>query len=410
LISGRAFQPPRLGPGAIYLAALDRLFRSNADMVRVVEIEPQTLWTKGTAPGAEPHGNPFELQALTTLPQHTLTHGIGYPIGGTICDQERHVDEFRQWTEQLGSPWTSEHLSILHVAGADGPQPCGFLMPPAQTDAQVALAAENIRQRRAVIGRPIAFETGVNYFAPRPGEIHDGDFFAEVAESADCGILLDLNNLWVNAKNGRATIEDVLARLPLQRVWEVHLAGAEFAHGHWLDAHVGEIDPELAAIAADVVAALPSLGAIIFEIAADRVGQLGASGFLHAMETLHRLWDRTRSVPAATATNPTFISGVAVAEPAPETWERLIADRMLPSSHRPFMRGDQLTKSDDDSFELYAKLAKEFRFGAIADLLRNSMRLLLIALGETAVRELLEDYTAIAPPSAFPSDEALNFR
>jgi hypothetical protein len=138
--------------------------------------------------------------------------------------------------------------------------------------------------------------------------------------------------------------------------------------------------------------------------------RLGASGFLHAMETLHRLWDRTRSVPAATATNTTFISGVAVAEPAPETWERLIADRMLPSSHRPFMRGDQLTQSDDDSFELYAKLAKEFRFGAIADLLRNSMRLLLIALGETAVRELLEDYTAIAPPSAFPSDEALNFR
>ena len=48
-----AFQPPRLGPGAIYLRSLDGLFRSNSDLIKVAEIEPQTLWTKGTAaPGS----------------------------------------------------------------------------------------------------------------------------------------------------------------------------------------------------------------------------------------------------------------------------------------------------------------------------------------------------------------------
>jgi uncharacterized protein (UPF0276 family) len=99
-------------------------------LVRVVEIEPQTLWTKGTAPNAMPRGSAAELRELTTLPQHILTHGIGYPIGGTICDQEQHIDEFRHWTQQLHAPWTSEHLSILHVATEHGPQPCGFLMPP----------------------------------------------------------------------------------------------------------------------------------------------------------------------------------------------------------------------------------------------------------------------------------------
>ena len=155
--------------------------------------------------------------------------------------------------------------------GRTGPRSCGFLMPPLQTQAQAELAADNIRRRRAATGLPFAFETGVNYFAPRHGEMPDGEFFATVADAADCGILLDLNNLWVNQKNGRAPIEEVLAALPLERVWEVHLAGAEFAHGFWLDAHCGAIDPDLAAIAAEVAPDLPNLGAIIFEVAPDRL-------------------------------------------------------------------------------------------------------------------------------------------
>src|SRR5262252_10072239 len=106
------FQPPRLGPGAIYLRSLDELFRSNADLIKVVEVEPQTLWTKGTAPDSVPRCSPLELHGLSTLPQRLLTHGVGYPIGGRICDQERHVPEFRRWMELLASPWTSEHLSV----------------------------------------------------------------------------------------------------------------------------------------------------------------------------------------------------------------------------------------------------------------------------------------------------------
>lgn len=388
------------------------MFRSHADLIRVAEVEPQTLWTKGTAPGDLPRSSLGELRGLATLPQRKLTHGVGFPIGGTFCDQDRHVDEFRRWTEQLASPWTSEHLSILDVPGACGWQSCGYLMPPLQTDQQVALAAANIARRAAALARPFAFETGVNYFAPRPNEMTDGDFFAAIAEEADSGILLDLNNLWVNAKNGRSEIDDVLAKLPLARVWEVHLAGVEFAQGYWLDAHSGAIDPELAVIAADVVADLPNLGAIVFEIAPDRVSDFGAKAFLRQMESLHRLWDTARPAAAAstavTARVPTERPGGLT----PQAWERLIAVRMLPAGHRPVAarEASQLSASDERSFELYARLAASFRHGAIADLLANSIRLLLIAMGEGELRDLLDGYTAITPPAVFPTDEALGFR
>src|SRR5271169_3071709 len=104
------FRPQRLGPGAVYLRGLDPIFRANGDLIRVAEVEPQTLWTKGTSPLAEPRDSPAELEGLTRLTQRTLTHGVGYPLGGTICDHERHVPLFRRWIEALASPWTSEHL------------------------------------------------------------------------------------------------------------------------------------------------------------------------------------------------------------------------------------------------------------------------------------------------------------
>jgi uncharacterized protein (UPF0276 family) len=407
-----AVQPPRLGPGAIYLRSLDDLFRSNGDLIKVAEIEPQTLWTKGTAPGALPRSSPRELRWLAELPQRFLTHGVGYPVGGVICDQEEHVGEFRAWTEGLACQWTSEHLSILTVRGARGGQPCGFLMPPLQTDLQVELAAKNIKQRVAAIGRPFAFETGVNYFHPRDCEMPDGEFFASVAEAADCGILLDLTNLWVNEKNGRAALADVLAELPLERVWEVHLAGIEFSHGYWLDAHSCGIDRELARIAAEVVANLPNLGAIIYEVAPDRVLRFGAKAFLDEMELLHQLWANVPPAATAPATKAARIPSARLVTATPDEWERLISDRMLPARERQpsFDPGMEASPADERSFSLYVRLAATFRSGAIAELLENTTRLLLLALGEDALRELLARYTSVTPPATFPTDEALNFR
>jgi uncharacterized protein (UPF0276 family) len=170
------------------------------------------------------------------LPQRTLTHGIGFPLGGTVCDQEFHIEEFCRWTDGLSSPWTSEHLSLLDVRGAEGVRSCGFLMPPLQTDAQVELCVENINRRSAVVGKPLAFETGVNYFRRQTFEMKDGDFFASVADEADCGILLDLTNLWVTTKTVARTSKTCWRDRRSNACGSLHLAGIEFAHGYWPDA------------------------------------------------------------------------------------------------------------------------------------------------------------------------------
>jgi hypothetical protein len=241
----------------------------------------------------------------------------------------------------------------------------------------------------------------------------DGEFFRTIAEAADCGILLDLTNLWANHKNGRADIHDVLAYLPLERVWEVHLAGLEFAHGYWLDAHSNAVDDELVEIASDVVADLPNLGAIIFEIAPDRVDRFGARNWLTEMEKVQRLWDKSRSAVRCESnrreTRPRAFAGPT---PSPEDWERTLAQRMLQSQGQsPANAGSlQLRSSDERSFSLYRELIASFRRGAVAELMANTTRLLLLAVGETALRHLMDRYIAAASPEVFPTDEALSFR
>src|SRR3546814_3270109 len=91
----------------------------------------------------------------------------------------------------------------------------------------------------------------------------DGEFIAEIAERADCGILLDMHNLWCNQLNGRQPVDDVLATLPLERVWEIHLAGGDAVAGYWLDAHSGLVPDPLMELCRTWFPRLPNLKAVI---------------------------------------------------------------------------------------------------------------------------------------------------
>lgn len=383
------------------------MFRDHADLVRVAEIEPQTTWIRATAPGALPRGNPLRLEALAGLPQAKLLHGVGNPVGGLEAERAYPAAEFRAWSRRLDAPWTSEHLAVLDVTDAAGERrSCGFLMPPLQTEAQVAQAAANIRARAASIGLPFAVETGVNYFAPRAGEMADGAFLAAVAEEADCGLLLDIANLWVNEANGRDRVADVLRHLPRERIWEVHLSRPERAHGAWLDAHAGVVPDDIMALAAEIVPELPNLGAIILEIAPDRAEALGEAAVLRGMERLHHLWHRagTGAVPVSHVAQ----RGPDVL-PGPAAWEAHIAAGLLPAPFRPGAPDFPATPDDTRAFSLYRTLVGAFRDGAISDLLEHSIRLLLLTIGDAALRALLDAYAAKTPPALFPTDEALAF-
>ncbi|QGG95429.1 DUF692 domain-containing protein [Actinomarinicola tropica] len=290
---------PERGVGVIHAPGLEPLLEAGGDLIDVVEIEPQTFWFGGATVGdlAAPARRMIEAAGLDERP--ALVHGVGAPIGGTIPPTDADVANLAAVTDLLDSAWVSEHLSFNHVHLDGSVAATGLMLPPVQTDESALLAATSIASVRGGLGRPFAFETGVNYLAPRPDEVPDGVWWRTIAEAADCGILLDLHNVWCNARNGRQALDELFDDLPLDRVWEIHLAGGEQVDGIWLDAHSGLVDPELLAIAADVVAHLPSLRAITFEIVPEYLlaRDVAAGDIRSMLEQLHLLWDARRTAP-----------------------------------------------------------------------------------------------------------------
>jgi uncharacterized protein (UPF0276 family) len=188
-----------LGVGLVYQTELDALFREGNPDLSVLELEPETFWEELYPAGPEKTQvylpNEVAMARIAALPQHKLVHSVGFPVGGSVNEGGDYLAPLVVTVSSLNAPWVSEHLSFNAVQTPGTIESVGFLLPPRQTRAGAQLAVSNIRRLTAQLPVPFAFETGVNYLQPRSDEMRDGEFFSEIAEQADCGILLDLHNL-----------------------------------------------------------------------------------------------------------------------------------------------------------------------------------------------------------------------
>jgi uncharacterized protein (UPF0276 family) len=399
-----------LGVGLVYWEPLAPVFEPDAGLVQVLEVEPQTLWEKcGTPEGLEYRVNDALLNKIARLPQAKLAHGVAHPLGGTTPDPLDHVAAWKHTLDVLNPVWVSEHLSFNRCLTDEGVEEAGFLLPPRQTAAGVERAAYNIARMREVLGYPLAFETGVNYFQPRSDELPDGEYFGRIAHRAQCGILLDLHNLWVNEQNGRQTARDALKRIPLEQVWEVHLAGGMKLGTYWLDAHSGGVPEPVMELAAEVLPQLPNVGALIFEILPEHLPNLGIDGVCRQLEALHALWKlrSPRKASMVPAGNPSPLS-VTFEAPSPSDmgkWECTIVDLLR---GRP-LSGPFADLENDPGSAVLRQLVGEFRRAAIVRTLRYSLTALLVSHDAHDIHELIETYCREYPADMYAALEGHRF-
>ena len=202
---------------------------------------------------------------------------------------------FIKMVKELASPWASEHLSFNKSRNEYGTFNTGFLLPPLQTHEGVRYSINSIEQISQFLPVPFAVETGVNYLRRRSDELSDGEFVTKVVEGANCGIILDLHNLWTNEMNGRQSIEDFLRQIPLERVWEIHLAGGYEEDGYWIDAHSGEIPQKLIELSERLLLRFGNLHSIIFEIYPSFLHQIDHQVIRKQLGILWKLWNMRKS-------------------------------------------------------------------------------------------------------------------
>jgi uncharacterized protein (UPF0276 family) len=395
----------RLGVGITYSSAIEELLHEAPELFDVLELEPQTFWTC-RLDGPQRFSLPRDmLEHLSRLPGRKLIHSVGTPVGGTVAPDPEQLGLLGEMVDVFGCPWVSDHLSYNQTPGFA----TGFFLPPRQTPAGVRAVISSIRVLQDAVGVPVAVETGVNYLRPRPDELPDGAFVAEVVDTSGCGLLLDMHNVFTNAVNGRQPVDEFLDAIPLDRVWELHLAGGMEFDGFWLDAHSGAIPDALFAVCESLVPRLPHLAAIVFEIFPSFVPLAGLDVVRAQVERLRALWDLR--VPAPPAPGPASIvprarTAGGMDAVAPQVWEDALGALVIGHPHRgPAVEG----LADDPGVRLMASLVREFRASMIVGVLRLTSRLLMLALGSGAFRVILDDFWKATPPQMYASLEAEAF-
>ena len=191
--------------------------------------------------GGAPHRN------LATMRERfpVSLHGVCMSIGGQGDLDREHLTRFAELVRRYEPALVSEHLAWSTHDDVF----LNDLLPLPYTVETLARVCAHIDQVQEAIGRPLLLENPSTYLLFEESTYSETDFLEEVTERTGCGLLLDVNNVFVSATNHGSSAMDYLAQFPLEKVGEIHLAGhaeQDDGEGHTLliDSHNGPVaDP-----------------------------------------------------------------------------------------------------------------------------------------------------------------------
>ncbi len=180
-----------------------------------------------------PGGKPLNYLMRIRERYPVAMHGVSLSIGSTAPLNREYLHEVKALAARLEPEWVSDHLCWTGVAGRNTHD----LLPLPYTREAVDHVVARVRTVQEVLERRILLENVSSYVSFRDAPLTEWEFLAEIAERADCLILLDVNNIYVSAVNHEFDPLEYLEAIPPARVQQIHLAGHE-DHGDYLvDTH-----------------------------------------------------------------------------------------------------------------------------------------------------------------------------
>ena len=186
-------------------------------------------------------GRPLSVLDRVRRDYPVVLHGVSLSIGSTDPLDFDYLDQLKALAERVEPAWVSDHLCWTGVGGHNAHD----LLPLPYTEEALAHVVARVTAVQDYLGRQIALENVSTYLSFAGSTLPEWEFLAQVATRADCGILLDVNNVYVSAANHGFDPETYLAAMPPERVWQVHLAGHTDGGGHLLDTHSRHVCEEV---------------------------------------------------------------------------------------------------------------------------------------------------------------------
>lgn len=171
-------------------------------------------------------------------------HGVGLSLGSAEGLDARHLDRLARLVERFEPSLVSEHLSWSAAAGRHA----NDLLPLPYTREAVDTCVDRIQQVQERLRRRIAVENVTTYLRFGESEMPEWAFVGEVVRRAGCALLLDVNNIHVNAMNHGFDARTYLDAIDAASVEEIHLAGHERVDGRLVDTHAARVAPPVWAL------------------------------------------------------------------------------------------------------------------------------------------------------------------
>lgn len=178
-------------------------------------------------------GRPLEVLEAILEQYRVVQHGVSLYFGSADPLNREHLKKLKRLVQRTRTPWLSDHLCWGSVDGSYSHD----LLPMPYTLAVAKHTAEKIRQARDFLEVPICVENVSSYAEFHQSEMTEWEFLAEVVDQADCGILLDVNNIYVSSQNHGFDPFDYIRGVQAERVGQIHIAGHSRYRKFILDTH-----------------------------------------------------------------------------------------------------------------------------------------------------------------------------
>jgi uncharacterized protein len=178
-------------------------------------------------------GRPLEVLERVRRDYPIVMHGVSLSIGSTDPLRRDYLARLKELAHRFEPAWISDHLCWTGVGGRN----LHDLLPLPYTEEVAKYVAARICEVQDLLGRRILIENVSSYMTFSQSHLGESEFLSMVSEKADCGILLDINNAFVNAFNHDFDPYDYIDSVPPHRVVQFHLAGHQDCGAYLLDSH-----------------------------------------------------------------------------------------------------------------------------------------------------------------------------
>jgi len=179
---------------------------------------------------------------------HLYVHGLGLSLGTPGPLDAKTLDHFTRVVRAANPDWISEHVAFTRTAEAD----LGHLNPVPPTREVLGIIADHAVEVSARCGKPIILENITSHMR-LTGDLSETDFLNELCERADCGLLLDVTNLFINSRQHCFDPLEWLREIEPRRIVQLHIVGYSRENERYTDSHSQPIQPELIELARAVV-------------------------------------------------------------------------------------------------------------------------------------------------------------